>query len=94
MRRLFVAFNPLFKSRGRSNLRGAVKDAQGFVNLLERKDSRLFVDSNIQLITDEQATTAETIKNALSALRGKTTKDDLVVFYFSGHVATGALRVS
>jgi Caspase domain len=70
-----------------ANLRGAVNDARGFVNLMERKEARLFGKPSIELLTDEQATT-EGIKNAISALRKKATKDDLVVFYFSGHVAT------
>lgn len=75
-----------YKQQG-ANLRGAVNDAKGFVNLMERKEARLFAKSNVVLLTDEQAT-SEGIKNAISALRNKATKDDLVVFYFSGHVAT------
>ncbi len=69
------------------NLRGAVNDARGFVNLLERKDTGLFATSSVQLLTDEQATT-EAIRSAISALRATATKDDLVLFYFSGHVAS------
>ena len=70
-----------------ADLRGAVNDAKGFVRLLESKERGLFGVSSITLLTDEQATTAS-INNAIAALRSKVTKDDLVVFYFSGHVAT------
>ena len=70
-----------------ANLRGAVNDARGFVNLMERKGLALFADSSIEILLDEQATT-KNIRHAISALRKKATKDDLVVFYFSGHVAT------
>lgn len=69
-----------------ANLRGAVNDAKGFVRLLESKERGLFGISSITVLTDEQATT-EGINNAIAALRAKVTKDDLVVFYFSGHVA-------
>lgn len=70
-----------------ANLRGAVNDARGFVKLMERKELLLFGRSSIELLTDEKATT-EGINGAIAELRNKVTKDDLVVFYFSGHVAT------
>jgi hypothetical protein len=70
-----------------ADLRGAVNDAKGFVRLLESKERGLFGISNITLLTDDQATTGS-INNSIVALRSKVTKDDLVVFYFSGHVAS------
>jgi hypothetical protein len=71
---------------GGANLRGAVNDARGFVRLLENKERGLFGTSSVAVLIDEQATT-EGINNAITALRAKVSKDDLVVFYFSGHVA-------
>jgi hypothetical protein len=75
-----------YKPQG-ADLRGALNDARGFVSLLERKERQLFAQQRIELLTDEKATT-EGIKNAISGLRNKVSKDDLVIFYFSGHVAT------
>ena len=75
-----------YKQAG-ADLRGAVNDAKGFVRLLESKERGLFGISNITVLTDDQATTVS-INNSIVALRSKVTKDDLVVFYFSGHVAS------
>ena len=70
-----------------ADLRGAVNDARGFIRLLESKDRTLFDASSVSTLLDEQATTTN-IKSAIDALRGKATKDDLVVFYFSGHITS------
>lgn len=70
-----------------ADLLGAVNDAKGFMRLLENKDRTLFGASNIAALLDEQATTTK-IKSAIDALREKATKDDLVVFYFSGHITS------
>ena len=69
-----------------ASIQGAVNDAKRFVKLLNSKERGLFGVSSINLLTDEQATTAS-INNAIAALRSKVTKDDLVVFYFAGIVA-------
>lgn len=76
-----------YRQQSANSLLGAVNDARGFVKLMERKELQLFGESSIELLTDEKATT-EGIKRAIAELRKKVTKDDLVVFYFSGHVAT------
>jgi hypothetical protein len=68
-------------------LQGAVNDAERFINLLRHSDRRLFGSSNINSLLDEKAT-AKSIMSAIDALRGKVSKDDLVVFYFSGHVSS------
>ena len=69
------------------DLRGAVNDAQGFVDLLRKKERGLFKETSITTLIDYEATT-ENIRNAMDVLRGKASKDDLVVFYFSGHIAS------
>lgn len=68
-------------------LLGAVNDAEGFIRLLQSKDRGLFGTSVIKDLVDEQATAAN-IKDAINELRGRATKDDLVVFYFSGHTTS------
>lgn len=70
-----------------SILRGAVNDAKGFARLLEQRDGALFAESRVSLLTDDRATYSA-ISAALSAMRPQVGKDDLVIFYFSGHVAT------
>lgn len=68
-----------------SDLLGAVNDAQGFIRLLESRDRALFHASSISSLLDEDATTTN-IRSAIEELHRKATKDDLVVFYYSGHV--------
>jgi Caspase domain len=74
-------------SHATADLRSAVNDAKGFTRLLENKDRGLFGVSNITTLLDEQATRAN-IWNAVSTLHQQASKDDLVVFYFSGRVAS------
>ena len=76
-----------YKLSGGASLNGPVNDAKGFVKLMESRERRLFAASSIELLTDEKATT-QGIKDAVSALGKKATKDDLVIFYFSGFVTT------
>jgi hypothetical protein len=70
-----------------ANLRGPVNDAKGFTKLLGSKELALFGTSNVTTLIDEQAT-AINIERAIDVLRQKATKDDLVVFFFSGHITT------
>jgi cell division septum initiation protein DivIVA len=70
-----------------SELRGAVNDAMGFANMIEHGPNALFAESKISLLSDGRATYAA-VSNALTAIAAQATKEDLVVFYFSGHVGT------
>ncbi len=62
-------------------LRGCVSDAQKVKKYLENETA--FGMKNITLLTDQQATKAEVVKAFLEL--GKAQKDDVVVFYYSGH---------
>jgi N-acetyl-anhydromuramyl-L-alanine amidase AmpD len=62
-------------------LRGCVSDAQKVKQYLENETA--FGTKSITLLTDQQATKAAVVKAFLEL--GKAQKDDVVVFYYSGH---------
>lgn len=62
-------------------LRGCVNDANKIKRYLENETA--FNQKNITILTDKQATKAEVTKAFLAL--GKAKKDDVVVFYYSGH---------
>jgi|GEM_PF-512168 len=62
-------------------LRGCVNDAQKVKQYLENETA--FGTKNITLLTDQKATKAEVVKAFLAL--GKAKKDDVVLFYYSGH---------
>jgi hypothetical protein len=65
-----------------SPLAGSLNDVEDMKSVLLGKFE--FEPTNIQVLKDEQATHAGII-NALRGLIGKTQKDDIVVFHYSGH---------
>ncbi len=69
------------------SLEGAVNDAKGFVTLLKPQERQTFAKANVEILTDERATIGA-INEAIAALHGKATDKDLVLFFFSGHVAS------
>ena len=62
-------------------LRGCVNDVQKVKQYLENESA--FGTKNITLLTDQKATKAEIVKAFLAL--GKAKKDDVVLFYYSGH---------
>jgi len=62
-------------------LRGCVNDVQKVKQYLENETA--FGTKNITLLTDQKATKAEVVKAFLAL--GKAKKDDVVLFYYSGH---------
>lgn len=70
----------------RLNLRYTVNDAQGLFDVLTDPLYGAIPKENVQLLLSEQATTAN-IKKALNGLRRKSTPDDTVIIYYSGHGA-------
>ncbi|GAK50363.1 polysaccharide deacetylase [Candidatus Moduliflexus flocculans] len=70
----------------RLNLRYTVNDAQGLFDVLTDPMYGAIPKENVQLLLSEQATTAN-IKKALNGLRRKSTPDDTVIIYYSGHGA-------
>lgn len=62
-------------------LRGCVNDANKIKRYLENETA--FNQKNITVLTDQQATKAEVVKAFLALKKAK--KDDVVVFYYSGH---------
>lgn len=63
-----------------NNLRSAVRDAESVYNFFRETTS----DENIVLLTDRQATRSNIIAR-INEVFSCVTKDDVVVFYFSGH---------
>ena len=70
----------------RNDLEYADKDAEDMANVLAT--SYGFLDGNIHLLTNQNATRLN-ILNAIDAVRAWATPDDEVVFTFSGHGMTG-----
>ncbi len=62
-------------------LRGCVNDVQKVKQYLENESA--FGTKNITLLTDQKATKVEIVKAFLAL--GKAKKDDVVLFYYSGH---------
>ena len=66
------------------NLQFPAKDARDFAAFLKDPNYGSFKPENVQLLTDEQATTVK-IRYGLSWLAQNAGKDDLVVIYLSSH---------
>lgn len=67
-----------------NNLNSAVRDAQSVYNFFREKAPA----ENIVLLTDRQATRSNIIAR-MNEVFARATKDDIVVFYFSGHGMQG-----
>lgn len=67
-----------------NNLYASVRDAQSVYNFFRKKS----LAENIILLTDRQATRSNIISQ-MNRVFARVTKDDIVVFYFSGHGMPG-----
>jgi len=75
------------------NLKFADKDAIAFADFLKTPNAGAVPDQNITLLTNEKATRSNILK-ALVQLISRSTKEDLLIFYFSGHGKNGVLENS
>lgn len=75
-----------------SNLQGAVNDILGFQELLKNKSNFLLNDVVIHTLLENKAT-LKNIQKELKWLHQKSTSEDTVLFYFSGHISTAHLTI-
>ncbi len=73
-----------YKDPGISDLQFAHKDAQEFYQYLKSPDGGAFLENNIKLLINEQATLAA-IDNSLDWCRNTIKKGDKLIIYFAGH---------
>lgn len=69
-----------------TNLQGAVNDVLGFQKLLENRSYFLISDVVIHTLLDNKATLSN-IQKELKWLHQDSTFEDVVLFYFSGHIS-------
>ena len=80
---VLVGINRYLAAPRVSNLRGCVNDVNDMYDLLTKNFG--FKDSDIRVLTNEQATHGNIIEAVQEHLIKKAKKDALVVFYYSGH---------
>lgn len=66
------------------DLKFADKDAKAFAEFLKSPNAGAVPDQNIALLTNEKATRSNILKELVQLL-SRSSKEDLVIFYFSGH---------
>ncbi|RVU03132.1 caspase family protein [Mucilaginibacter limnophilus] len=74
--------------KGSGKLQFAEQDAIAFANYLKSPNAGAVSAGNLQLLVGAKATRSA-ILNATAAAFSRATKDDLVIFYFSGHGVSG-----
>ncbi|MCW5519391.1 caspase family protein [Aureitalea sp. L0-47] len=70
-----------------NDLPASVRDAQAIYNILSNKDLAGYLEENLTLLVEEDATDIK-IKNALQELVKKTNEDSSVFIFYSGHGGT------
>lgn len=80
-----------YQDQSIKSLEFADKDAIAFANFLKSPNAGQVAEQNLILLTNEQATRVAVVE-ALKDLILRTTPEDLLIFYFSGHGQTGELE--